>query len=309
MYWTRVSLNAASDFVTWSSIAMTTAISALYKYLSPERIDVLKSCQIRYSPLRAFNDPFEGVPDIRSMTTPAKARESFEQLLPEETRRTYELLPSEIRSRVSFQLWEGLAAGATQSKRQEIFDGVERLTPLFRAFWETKLNETVGALCLSEAIDSSLMWSHYAASHSGFAIAFDPSHPHFNEAKSPKDELRHLRSVKYMAARPSGALTDFTGVDLFFTKSQAWAYEREWRILRPFTDASIAIPESPYAVHLFRFPPECIQAVILGARASRQTLASIRAAMNGSSVLCRIPLRKVLLGKSNFELTVVEADD
>ena len=34
----------------------------LYKYLPPERIDVLEGCLIAFTPPRLFNDPFKGEP-------------------------------------------------------------------------------------------------------------------------------------------------------------------------------------------------------------------------------------------------------
>ncbi len=42
----------------------------LYKYFGPDRIDIFEKGLIRYSPLGAFNDPFEGRPDITSLVTP-----------------------------------------------------------------------------------------------------------------------------------------------------------------------------------------------------------------------------------------------
>ena len=32
---------------------------AVYKYVSPERIDVLQNCRVRYTQPRYLNDPFE----------------------------------------------------------------------------------------------------------------------------------------------------------------------------------------------------------------------------------------------------------
>ncbi|MFQ2730618.1 hypothetical protein ACK3YQ_08160 [Aeromonas caviae] len=48
------------DFLTFETIML------LYKYLPPERIDVLKNRSIRFSQPIAFNDPFEFKPVIES---------------------------------------------------------------------------------------------------------------------------------------------------------------------------------------------------------------------------------------------------
>lgn len=41
----------------------------LYKYLHPDRIDVLKNRAIRFSPPNAFNDPFEFKPVISGIAS------------------------------------------------------------------------------------------------------------------------------------------------------------------------------------------------------------------------------------------------
>src|SRR5437870_3881441 len=41
----------------------------LYKYLSPDRIDVLENQQIRFSQPRALNDPFEFSPALKAVLT------------------------------------------------------------------------------------------------------------------------------------------------------------------------------------------------------------------------------------------------
>lgn len=40
----------------------------LYKYLTPDRIDVLQNCMVRYTQPGAFNDPFEVKPYISNST-------------------------------------------------------------------------------------------------------------------------------------------------------------------------------------------------------------------------------------------------
>lgn len=44
----------------------------LYKYLPPERVDVLSSNRIRFSPFKSLNDPFEATPliDVNMVAMP-----------------------------------------------------------------------------------------------------------------------------------------------------------------------------------------------------------------------------------------------
>jgi hypothetical protein len=48
----------------------------LYKYLSPERLDVLRDAKIRYTQPRLFNDPFELRPYYKLISPPERAIES-----------------------------------------------------------------------------------------------------------------------------------------------------------------------------------------------------------------------------------------
>ena len=80
--------------------------------------------------------------------------------------------------------------------------------------------------CLSETKDSMLMWSHYAAQHSGYAIELDTK----KISENPYDKI-HLRKVVY-DKRPITAesLIKSSNKEAFlFCKSPEWKYEKEWR--------------------------------------------------------------------------------
>jgi hypothetical protein len=57
--------------------------------------------------------------------------------------------------------------------------------------------------------------------------------------------------------------------DLFLTKASCWSYEHEWRVLRRLDRADKVVDGG--AVHLFEFPPEVINEVVLGACATAET--------------------------------------
>ncbi|NMM10751.1 MAG: hypothetical protein HHJ16_10795 [Polaromonas sp.] len=105
----------------------------LYKYFGPDRINVLQNCLLRYSPLGAFNDPFEGQPEVTSLTTEARARESLKAILPQETRSAYDQLPAEARAMVSYELWEQQLVQQMKSKEPELIRATHGLTPMLRS--------------------------------------------------------------------------------------------------------------------------------------------------------------------------------
>jgi len=106
--------------------------------------------------------------------------------------------------------------------------------------------------CLSERMDSPLMWSHYANKHFGFCLEYDFTHtmikkypdlvmaqlmlfPVIYTQKRPliskaffnsKTKLNYIKSKKL----PPNLINNIMlGL---LTKSEDWEYEREWRILQ-----------------------------------------------------------------------------
>lgn len=237
----------------------------LYKYCSSERVDILDACFIRYTQPGAFNDPFETKPYIKKLSTPDEFEKTLDELLPEETKRMYDQLPELARRVFSFDFVQ-MQLKKKLENSDAIYKTIERFTPMVRNKMESKLNELLGILSLTEKPDNLLMWSHYASSHEGFVIGFDTNNRHFDERRGPNDELRYLRKVEYRDQRPQAPLTGLTGVDVFLVKSSQWAYEQEWRIMRALQEADKVIPAEPYPIHLFKFPTDAVVEVIFGCR-------------------------------------------
>ncbi len=242
----------------------------LYKYLKPERIDVLTKCKIRYTQPRAFNDPFELTVPMTRIMEEEEIKHMGDQLIPQQAQDVYERLPDPSRSLTSAQQVQ-LILKKRRAKRKvdkRVAQQLRLVAPEIRAGIEEALNSNIGILSLTERPDNLLMWAHYAASHEGLAIGFNSEHPYFNAPKSPNDELRHLRQVTYRQSRPKMSMTNFSGIDILLVKSTHWAYEREWRILRALQDADEVIPLLPplHTVHLFNFPSDAVVEVILGCR-------------------------------------------
>ena len=283
---------------------MDSSPPTLYKYFGPDRVSVLQNCLVRYSPLGAFNDPFEGRPEVTSLTTETGARDSLSAMLPQETRSAYDQLPAEARAMLSYELCEQLLAQEMISKEPELIQAMLGLTPMLRSLITQKFDQLLGALCLSEIPDSLLMWSHYGASHVGFVLAFDARHPYFHEEKGPEDAFRHLRRVLYHEARPSATLVEFDGVDFFLVKSGHWSYEQEWRIFRPLQEAEIVYAGEPFGVHLFHFPPSALKAVILGARMTAKSVEAAAEYIRANGSLSHVRIERARPDSSHFLLRI-----
>lgn len=78
---------------------------------------------------------------------------------------------------------------------------------------------------LSETNRSALMWSHYAASHTGICIAFD-----FSDWQDTESFI--LKKVRYVHTPikvPHSSMSDFKKFATY--KESSWAYEKEWRFI------------------------------------------------------------------------------
>ena len=77
--------------------------------------------------------------------------------------------------------------------------------------------------CLSEIANNQLMWAHYAKSHTGICLEFDAT-------VAPFTTKTGITKVQYHKYYPSFDVAT-GGHKALFIKSDAWAYECEWRLI------------------------------------------------------------------------------
>lgn len=218
---------------------------SLYKYIRPERIDVLQNRMIRFTQPGALNDPFELRPRFETLISEAEAMANIDGMpidLDPVLHQAYELLTREQRSmmpyeslaelvRAVFETEEGRAS--VSAAILNIFESMKDIAPPLREQLYETLNSNVGILSVSEVPDNLLMWAHYTDSHRGLVLEFDERHPFFNRRRTQNDEFYFLRKVIYSDNPPASTLLTLDGDAVFVTKASQWAYEREWRMLVP----------------------------------------------------------------------------
>ncbi|HVU07932.1 MAG TPA: DUF2971 domain-containing protein [Verrucomicrobiae bacterium] len=235
----------------------------MYKYLPPERIDVLQKRRIRFTQPADFNDPFEFRPVIKEINTEDAVKDyvekNFEQLVEKELAKYGAIAPALAKNDFS----EIITA-----QKQNVPILFQMLSPALinsiRAKITELLNQHVGVLCLSKVKDSILMWGHYAANHCGFVVGFDSEDSFFKKRRSETDEFGFLRKVNYTMHRPKVTLADSDSVVWFEQKHVDWKYEKEWRILRVLHEADSINNHLPFPIHLFGFPISAVREVIVG---------------------------------------------
>jgi hypothetical protein len=252
----------------------------LYKYLTPARLDVLERRRIRFTQPAAFNDPFELKPYIESAASQVHLREYVEENFDEILRRElkeYPILSTLLPGESAVDLLRPL-----KSSIPALFHLLEpHLLPGVSTAINSALNANVGVLCLSEIRDSLLMWGHYTDNHEGFVIGFDQDHPFFSVRRGPADEFGYLRQVRYSRNRPRVTMANTTGAEWFETKSDEWAYEKEWRMMRVLQHADSRLECVPHPICLFNFPTDAVVEMIAGLRSSREVRDQLRTVSKG----------------------------
>ena len=245
----------------------TDATMILYKYLHPDRVDVLKNRQIRFTQPGDFNDPFEFRPQIANLADDSFVRkqveDNFERILDQELAKVGSLIdPATFESlRPLLRTQKHRLPAIVKLLHPQL---IGMISPRIDSFF----NQNVGVLCLSEVRDSLLMWGHYTDNHRGLVVGFDSENSFFLKRRTAQDEFGLLRQVEYQRRRPSVTLSDTSSAEWFQTKSEEWAYEKEWRIARVLSDSNKRIDATPFPIYLFQFPADAVSQIILGIRAA-----------------------------------------
>jgi hypothetical protein len=198
----------------------------LYKYQSIDpndpkchTLDNLRNCHLWFSKIQDLNDPFDCAISIKFSSTNNELLEFFEVYL------------DSLRK-------QGKSDEIPKTESQYLTDGKpnsELKNLLKRRLWENDRQRLEkysqwGVACLTQQLDSILMWSHYANGHKGLCLEFDTNY-------SPFHERKYLHQVNYSNSYPKLSVMDIIQSPNEFikpvtTKFKKWKYEEEWRIIK-----------------------------------------------------------------------------
>lgn len=218
---------------------------SLYKYLTSESLLRVLDGTIRFTQPKAFNDPFELLPEF---FTPDDCEHNlsfdFDLCAPRRTPRIGELEN------------DFTSDNCNDVNSRKIL---------------SELNKSIGILCLSKNSSSLLMWSHYADEYSGAVIEFDESHQFFTG----------IFNVEYRESRPKKDIRCYLQKGLkipiaeFCTKSKVWEYESEYRIVRSLKDCRKVNELKGHPIYVQDIPLDTIKSVTLGERMPISTQRAI----------------------------------
>jgi len=231
----------------------------LYKYVGPERVDILESCTIRFSPASSFNDAFDVRPFFHELDSWQAASEAAYVLdhLPERRARridpaalldlyfvggsNYTPSPKAITHarKIIERLCPSLAPTSDRSNSQERFNGLTIFC----------IQNGFGILTLTEAPDNLLMWGHYSQNYTGFCIGFNRCHWFFSKSNDiyenhngdkfqrdvpiiDRDPYDIVQPVHYSTLRPQLGMFTSYYLNALLVKAVDWKYEKEWRMIR-----------------------------------------------------------------------------
>lgn len=276
----------------------------MYKYLPPERIDVLVNNLICFNNPINFNDPFEfhTIFDIAHFNDNLKTSLTAINLLDE--------LPKEF-IEIFNQLDDASKDLIIEKSKNilpelhQMFNSVisEQVVKTFSKFNDEFINIT-RVLSLSSDPKNILMWGHYAASHSGFVIEFNENHNFFNQKRSDKDEYGFLRKVIYQNEIPCMDPLINKPVNHFLIKSTDWLYEKEWRMLLPEHYAKQKISIGNKTFDLFHLPPDAIKNIILGCRTSPMLEKDISDILSQRPDYKHVSILKAKRSDNRFEVII-----
>ena len=170
-----------------------------------------------------------------------------------------------------------------------------------------------GILSMTERIDNLLMWSHYADSHTGFVIGFDPSHDFFDGTKSNKEYVRSavneyigvLKKVRYSKTRKIKADSLVKSLDeFFFLKSNDWWTEREHRYVLPIAEADEIRNEPNSTMAFYQIPSDAIVSVTFGLKCSVQQIETVRDILKSRNEYQHIKLYRSKMCNENYDLKI-----
>jgi len=268
----------------------------IFRYYHAEHARaVLKDLEIRTAIPNTLNDPFELSPNIDASQFTQKRCETF------------------LRQDHNVEMWyqrEGRQRGFTSKKvfkRWYLKDLPRRAAMLLpkvptnvervRRNFANDFSRNWRLICASRIADSILMWSHYAANHTGVVLEFETAEPPFSAIG------KYILSVDYSEKKPDyvhwNREQDFQN-ELFAvatTKAAAWKYEQEIRII---------IVASRTTLRETRYLPVTsgsITGVYLGCRISAIDRAAIRTALNRAHFQ-HVCLRQAELDQAEYALTL-----
>lgn len=266
----------------------------IFRYYRAEYgLKVLDDLEIRASMPTELNDPFELSPNI----DPAQFdKRRLEAILRQDfyIERAYRR-EGRQRGFGSKKLFKRWYLKDVPRRAAEALPKIPKNVEAIRSDFALRFGKYWRLICASLLHDSVLMWSHYAANHTGLVLAFDT-------AESPFSQIpKHCwLTVKYSDHKPDYVYSvkdrEFSRkmFTVAGTKAKEWSYEQEIRIV-------VAADESLRAERFLPLTPQSIAAIYCGCRTAGADKTAVQNALKRPE-LEHVKLWQGALDKSEYAL-------
>jgi hypothetical protein len=228
---------------------------------------IVVDSRLYFAAASSFNDPFDTLPAVSVDASPEDLETYYRQLADEH------------------RMGERDEEKAAYVRQMTSLSPEDRLEVARSAMADSARHMAVCSL--SARPDSVLMWSHYAANHTGICLRFifpkEWAHP---VAYSKERPVLNRIKAALAAERDMGAWGQ-----ALLTKADFWAYEEEWRAL-----GADGPGEKP-------FFPKSLWGIIFGARATSETRALVTAWIDERGL--RLDLLDAVPDPDLFRLNIV----
>lgn len=286
------SLPAAAKSETLVELITATQakIRHLYHYQPFDQMRLAKVVTDRtlyFSNPKDFNDPWDCRPwyDWASLADPAVLERHIQWYVKVTRKHMPEILLAEVSRRAS------IFASNPELLRTKIED--------LSASMEAAIQDRYRVLCLGSSPECELMWAHYAAKHSGICLEFSTRNETFSGA---------LR-VSYREDYPRLDLTsdkDADNLATLLTKSAAWRYEREYRLIaqekNSRADGSATLLTND---NLIQMPGCALTAVIAGCLAPDSVVSAIKKMICNSGQ--SVSVKRAVRARDKYKIVIDDA--
>jgi len=280
-------------------------VNKIFKYVVPERVDILENLQIRITQPKYLNDLFDLLVSfkrlIKKETFDRNLRGRVDNLLTD----FFDKLSKNFNVNINDELnKQGIKEGDFENFFKAFFTDENQY---LQNSLNDEINKNFGVLSFTESYDNVPMWAHYAKLYHGFVLIFDSTHKFFNKGLIDDPQMGYLNQVNYVPEKKSWDSFEelyHNLKEIFFEKNDSWQNEKEWRMILPLEMAN----EKRYPdIYLIDIPPELITGIIFGFNCNSKLIDYVKELK--SEELNHLELFNAIQNLDDYKMDIIKLDE
>lgn len=278
----------------------------LYRYFSSHAFETIRDARLMLAKPSTLNDPFEFVYKSAGQITMPKARQYIKGRMKSESfYHEFRKQHPSVRNKKGFK---SLMRDKLEELSKNYFDRYDSITAVdpegCHRLGDNNFRISSFSSLTVEPHEEILMWSHYAAKHSGVRMRFELS----EEVKYPY----FLKKVIYSKERvgldlTSGAENEQSRsalIEAIRTKAEGWAYEREYRMFCLPAMCDDEVGSDGVTRSFMKFNPKVVSGIDFGIKCPPAEIKKIEDFVKSSHP--HIELRRASHHKSAFAIEYIK---